>query len=91
MIAFALTTLFAAATMLALTAMAQSWRQYGTAALAVRSALKQCEATRSCDYRIISHDTAGPILVPIPARVVALPIKPSVRRPLLQPALRAAA
>ncbi len=91
MLAFALTTLFAAATMLALAAMAQSWRQYGTAALVVRGVLQQCEATRSFDYRIISRDAAMPTLTRIPARVIALPVRPLVHRPLRQPALRAAA
>ena len=91
MIALALTTLFTAATVLALAALAQTWRQYWTSALAVRSALKQCEATRSFDYRIISRGPALPVLTRIPPQVIALPVRSLVRRPRLQPALRAAA
>ncbi len=87
MIALALTALFASAALLAIAAIAQSWRQYGTAALAVRGELKQCDATRSFTFRIISHD--GPRRKA--AQIIALPVRLVVRRPLLQPALRAAA
>lgn len=87
MLALALTALFACAALLALAAMAQSWRQYGTAALALRGELKQCGVMRGFDYRIITHDmpSRGP------AKIIALPVKSSARRPLKQPALRAAA
>ncbi len=87
MLALALTALFACAALLAVAAIAQSWRQYGTTALVLRGELKKCDATRGFDYRIITQDvpTRGP------AQIVALPVKPSTRRPMRQPALRAAA
>ncbi len=87
MIALALTTLFASAALLAIAAIAQSLWQFGPAALAVHGELQQCEATRSSTYRIISHDAPKRK----EAQIIALPVKPSARRPLLQPALRAAA
>ena len=91
MIAFALTALFASTALLALAAIAQSWRQYGMTALTIRSALKQCQATRNFDYRIISLDAASPKPARAVAQIIALPIRPSLRHPLPQPALRAAA
>ena len=87
MFALTLIALFASAALLAVACLAQSWRQYGTAALALRGEMKQCDATREFDYRIISHDLPSRK----PAQVIALPVRPSVRRPLRQPALRAAA
>ena len=87
MIALALTALFALAALLAIAAIAQSWQQYGTAALALRGALKQCDATRGFDYRIITHDATRANA----AQIIALPVRSSVRRLLMQPVLRAAA
>jgi hypothetical protein len=87
MLALTLTALFASAALLAIAAIVHSWRQYGTAALALRGELKQCEATRGFDYRIITHDRPSRKA----AQVIALPVKPSMRRPQRQPALRAAA
>lgn len=87
MIALALAILFACAALLAVSAIAQSWRQYGPAALALRDELKRCEAARGFDYRIISHELPGRKA----ALVIALRVRPLVRRPLRQPALRAAA
>ncbi len=87
MFALTLAALFAFAALLAVAVIAQSLRQYGTAALALHSQLKQCEATRGFDYRLISHD--GPKRKA--AQIIALPVKSSGRRPQRQPALRAAA
>jgi hypothetical protein len=91
MIAFALTALFTSVALLALAAITQSWRQYGMAALAIRSALKQGQVTRNFEYRIISLDAASPKPARAAAQIIALPIRPSLRHPRPQPALRAAA
>ena len=87
MFALTLAALFAFAALLAVAVIAQSLRQYGTAALALHGQLKQCEATRGFDYRIVSPD--GPKRKA--AQIIALPVKSSARRPQRQPALRAAA
>jgi hypothetical protein len=87
MIALALTALLAFATLLAIAAIAQSWRQYGAAVLALRSDLKQCETMRSFSYRIISNDATKPRA----ARIFALPVRVSPLRQPMQSALRAAA
>lgn len=96
MIGLALSTLFASAALFALAAIAQSWRQYGTATLAVHGALAQCDATRSFSYRIISFDATRavpgkPAPEKLSAQIITLPIRRSARRPFLLPALRAAA
>ena len=87
MFTLTLASLFAFAALLAVAVIAHSLRQYGTAALALNSQLKQCEATRRFDYRIVSHD--GPKRKA--AQIIALPVKSTARRSQRQPALRAAA
>ncbi len=87
MIALALTALFVSATLLALLAIAGSWKQYGAQVLALRKMLQQCEDNRSVEYRIVSHNQPGRG----PAQVILLPVRPAGYRPALRPALRAAA
>ena len=87
MIALVLTALFASATLLALLAMADSWKQYGAQVLALRRMLQQCDRKRSVEYRIVTDDQPGRG----PAQVFLLPVRPAGYRPALRPALRAAA
>jgi hypothetical protein len=90
MIALLLSTLFAAATCLALGAIGSSWRSHGAALLELRGQIGECGQTRELRYRLITT-TVGGIDTPASATVYRLEFKAPTRSLPLQPELRAAA
>ncbi|MFA7586932.1 MAG: hypothetical protein WCY11_12175 [Novosphingobium sp.] len=54
MVAILLATLFAAAAVLSLAAIADSWKTHGGAMLALRQQLRECSTTSDCSFRLIT-------------------------------------
>lgn len=87
MIVFILTTLFAASAALAVAAIIHSWQEHGAAALAARTALRDCAQLRQISYRIVEPACAPRSA----AQIIPLPFKQPVRRSVLADDWRAAA
>ncbi len=86
MAAILLTTLFAAAAVLALGAIGASWRQFGTAALALRDQLAACGTARELRFTLVTTEVRQ-----VGATVYRPQFRASARTLPLQPVLRAAA
>jgi hypothetical protein len=86
MTAILLATMFAAAAVLALGAIADSWRQFGTAAMALREQLATCSRTRELHFTLVTTEVRR-----ASARVYRLNFRPAGQSLPLQPELRAAA
>lgn len=91
MIAVLLSTLFAAAAVLAVGALAQAWQRYGAAALAVHDQLRACPETRELRYAVREWPVRPAVASPVGATIIRADFKRRVWAAVSRSGQRAAA